>query len=189
MRHKYIRPALHVYDKIYFDLWTSSTSWSVLINCYNIVAPAHISNIDIIHRHIFLLRKKNQRFRKREGAGIKMSSSAILVLKRTTTFKKTQASSQYPVHWTLGDGLKGLNTQALYYLNACNRLKVKALNKQNNTKAVKSTLRGSWKMRPCGPIKQACQVGSKWLWATKLGKNCVVSKMYISFLIQFLLIF
>ena len=27
---------------------------AVLINCYNIVAPSHISNMDI-HRHIFLL--------------------------------------------------------------------------------------------------------------------------------------
>ena len=30
---------------------------------------------------------------------------------------------------------------------------------------------------------------SKWLWATKLGKNYVVSKIYIRFLIKFLLIF
>ena len=35
-----------------------------IINCQNIVAPFHISNMaDIIHRYIFLLRKKNQRFR------------------------------------------------------------------------------------------------------------------------------
>ena len=34
-----------------------------LINCYDIFVLSHISNIDI-HRHIFLLRKKNQWFRK-----------------------------------------------------------------------------------------------------------------------------
>ena len=55
---KYIRPARHVYCQIYFYELRQS-HWSVLTNCYNIVAPSHISNIDIIHRHISLLQEKH----------------------------------------------------------------------------------------------------------------------------------
>ena len=55
---KYIRPARHVYDQIYFYELRQS-HWSVLTNCYNIVASSQIYNIDIIHRRISLLQEKH----------------------------------------------------------------------------------------------------------------------------------
>ena len=50
---------INIYDQLIMVM-IKSASMSVLVrfnNCFNIVAPSHISNMDI-HSHIFLLRKK-----------------------------------------------------------------------------------------------------------------------------------
>ena len=50
---------INIYDQLIMVM-IKSASMNVLVrfnNCFNIVAPSHISNMDI-HSHIFLLRKK-----------------------------------------------------------------------------------------------------------------------------------